>query len=76
MTAARSLPVEDQPSPPEPGLTPEEVLARARRIAVTLVDRQEETEQRGYYALDTHDEFLRQASSFGTHLARTAVGDR
>jgi 3-hydroxy-9,10-secoandrosta-1,3,5(10)-triene-9,17-dione monooxygenase len=58
MTAARNLPVEDHPSPPEPGLTPEEVLARAKRIAATLVDRQEETEQRGYYALDTHDEFL------------------
>src|SRR5262245_21505702 len=59
MTAARSVPDNGYPSPPEPGLTPEEVVARAERIAATLVDRQAETEQRGYYALDTHNEFLR-----------------
>jgi 3-hydroxy-9,10-secoandrosta-1,3,5(10)-triene-9,17-dione monooxygenase len=59
MTAAMSVPAEGHPVPPEPGLTPEEVVARAERIAETLVDRQEETEQRGFYALDTHDEFLR-----------------
>src|ERR1700710_52907 len=58
MTAVKIVPAEDFPSPPEPGLTPEEVLARAKRIAATLVDRQEETEQRGYYAQDTHQEFL------------------
>ncbi|MDQ3787602.1 MAG: acyl-CoA dehydrogenase family protein [Actinomycetota bacterium] len=59
MTAARSLPADDgYPSPPEPGLTAEEVVARAERIAATLVDRQQETEQRGYYGLDTHNEFL------------------
>jgi 3-hydroxy-9,10-secoandrosta-1,3,5(10)-triene-9,17-dione monooxygenase len=33
-------------------------VARAERIAATLVDRQAETEQRGYYGLDTHNEFL------------------
>jgi 3-hydroxy-9,10-secoandrosta-1,3,5(10)-triene-9,17-dione monooxygenase len=58
MTAARSVPENGYPSPPEPGLTPEEVIARAQKIAATLVDRQAETEQRGYYALDTHNEFL------------------
>ncbi|MGH3756328.1 acyl-CoA dehydrogenase family protein [Actinophytocola sp.] len=58
MTAARSVPANGYPSPPEPGLTPEEVVTRAKRIAATLVDRQAETEQRGYYALDTHNEFL------------------
>lgn len=58
MTAARSVPANGYPFPPEPGLTPQDVLARAERIATTLVDRQAETEQRGYYALDTHDEFL------------------
>jgi 3-hydroxy-9,10-secoandrosta-1,3,5(10)-triene-9,17-dione monooxygenase len=58
MTAARSVPANGYPSPPEPGLTPEDVVARAERIAATLVDRQAETEQRGYYALDTHNEFL------------------
>jgi 3-hydroxy-9,10-secoandrosta-1,3,5(10)-triene-9,17-dione monooxygenase len=59
MTAARSLPTNGYPSPPEPGLTPAEAVARAERIAATLVERQAETEQRGYYALDTHNEFLR-----------------
>jgi len=58
MTAARSVPANGYPSPPEPGLTPEEVIARTERIAATLVARQAETEQRGYYALDTHNEFL------------------
>jgi 3-hydroxy-9,10-secoandrosta-1,3,5(10)-triene-9,17-dione monooxygenase len=58
MTAARSVPADGFPLPPEPGLTPEEVVARAERIAATLVDRQRETEERGYYALDTHNEFL------------------
>lgn len=59
MTAARIVPAEDHPSPPEPELTPEEIIGRARTLAATLVDRQEETEQRGFYAMDTHDEFLR-----------------
>lgn len=58
MTAARSVPENGYPSPPEPGLTPDEVIARAERIAASLVARQAETEQRGYYALDTHNEFL------------------
>jgi 3-hydroxy-9,10-secoandrosta-1,3,5(10)-triene-9,17-dione monooxygenase len=43
--------------PPEPHLTPPEVIARAKAIAATLVDRQAETEQRTFYAQDTHDEF-------------------
>ena len=59
MTVSRILSANDHPVPPEPGLTPEEVVARAERIATALVGRQAETEQRGYYALDTHDEFLR-----------------
>jgi 3-hydroxy-9,10-secoandrosta-1,3,5(10)-triene-9,17-dione monooxygenase len=58
MTAARSVPSDGHPSPPEPGLTPEDVVARAERIAATLVARQAETEERGYYALDTHNELL------------------
>lgn len=58
MTAARSVPTNGYPSPPEPDLTQEEVIARAKRIAATLADRQAETEQRRYYALDTHNEFL------------------
>lgn len=46
MSAATSAPLNGYPSPPEPGLTPEDVVARAKKIAATLVDRQLETEQR------------------------------
>ena len=45
------------PAPPEPDLTPGEVVARAERIAATLVHRQAETEQRTFYAEDTHAAF-------------------
>jgi 3-hydroxy-9,10-secoandrosta-1,3,5(10)-triene-9,17-dione monooxygenase len=48
----------DYPVPPEPGLTEQEIIARAERIAETLVDRQQETENRGFYGLDTHNELL------------------
>jgi 3-hydroxy-9,10-secoandrosta-1,3,5(10)-triene-9,17-dione monooxygenase len=58
MTVARSLPAAGYPSPPEPGLTTREVVARAERIAAGLLTRQQETEHRGYYGLDTHNEFL------------------
>jgi 3-hydroxy-9,10-secoandrosta-1,3,5(10)-triene-9,17-dione monooxygenase len=82
MTAARIVPANGYPSPPEPGLTPEEVIGRAQRIAATLVDRQAETENRSFYALDTHNDFLHAGLyrllvprryggyefSFGTHL--------
>lgn len=44
--------------PPEPGLTPAEIIARAEAIAPTLVARQAETEERTFYAEDTHEEFL------------------
>ncbi|QFU93313.1 acyl-CoA dehydrogenase family protein [Amycolatopsis sp. YIM 10] len=42
---------------PEPELTPDQVVARAEAIAPTLVERQAETEKRGYYAEDTHEAF-------------------
>lgn len=57
MTLLASIHVNGYPQPPEPNLTPAEVLARAEAIAPTLVARQAETEQRTYYAQDTHDEF-------------------
>ncbi|SEE68384.1 3-hydroxy-9,10-secoandrosta-1,3,5(10)-triene-9,17-dione monooxygenase [Streptomyces sp. 2231.1] len=46
-------------APPEPGLTPEEIVARAEALAATLVERQAETERRGFYAEDTHEAFAR-----------------
>jgi 3-hydroxy-9,10-secoandrosta-1,3,5(10)-triene-9,17-dione monooxygenase len=45
------------PLPPEPGLTPDEVVARAEAIAPTLVARQSEVEERTYYAADVHEAF-------------------
>jgi 3-hydroxy-9,10-secoandrosta-1,3,5(10)-triene-9,17-dione monooxygenase len=60
MTAAIAVvPVHEFPEPPEPGLTPADVIARAEAIAGTLVARQAETEQRTHYAADTHEEFAR-----------------
>lgn len=49
----------EQVLPPEPGLTPAEIVARAEAIAATLVPRQAETERRTFYAEDTHEEFSR-----------------
>jgi 3-hydroxy-9,10-secoandrosta-1,3,5(10)-triene-9,17-dione monooxygenase len=46
-------------APPEPDLTPDEIVARAEALAVALVERQAETERRGYYAQDTHEAFAR-----------------
>lgn len=59
MTATASAPGRTSALPPEPGLTPEEVLARAEAFAADLVARQAETEQRGFYAEDTHEAFRR-----------------
>jgi 3-hydroxy-9,10-secoandrosta-1,3,5(10)-triene-9,17-dione monooxygenase len=42
---------------PEPDLTAADILARAHAIAPSLIGRQEETEQRTFYAPDTHEEF-------------------
>src|SRR5262249_17491924 len=47
----------DFPPPPEPGLTPADVIARAEAIAGGLVERQQETEDRTFYALDPHEAF-------------------
>ncbi|MGH3879829.1 MAG: acyl-CoA dehydrogenase family protein [Actinophytocola sp.] len=57
MSVASIIPGPGLPLPPEPGLTPAEVVARAEAIAPTLVARQAETERRSYYAEDTHRAF-------------------
>jgi 3-hydroxy-9,10-secoandrosta-1,3,5(10)-triene-9,17-dione monooxygenase len=44
---------------PEPGLTAAAVIARAQGMIPELVARQAETEDRGYYAPDTHAQFAR-----------------
>lgn len=53
------VPDDGSPVPPEPGLTPAEVIARAEAIAPTLVARQAETEKRTFYAQDIHEEFTK-----------------
>ncbi|MDQ7806745.1 acyl-CoA dehydrogenase family protein [Amycolatopsis sp. A133] len=57
MTTVTSVSTEDFPPPPEPDLTPAQVVARAEAIAASLVERQAETEKRTYYAEDTHEQF-------------------
>ena len=47
-----------RPLPPEPDLTPQDVVDRAEAIAATLVDRQAEAEQRTFYAEDVHQQLL------------------
>ncbi|NES30218.1 acyl-CoA dehydrogenase [Micromonospora terminaliae] len=49
----------DLPAPPEPGLTPEQVIARAEAMIPELVERQAEVEERGFYAEDIHERFAR-----------------
>ena len=43
----------------EPGRTAEQVLARAEAMVPELVERQAETEERGFYAEDLHERFAR-----------------
>ena len=45
-------------SPPEPGLTAEQIIARAEALQPKLVGRQAETEERTYYSEETHHEFV------------------
>ncbi|WP_406316564.1 acyl-CoA dehydrogenase [Streptosporangium sp. NBC_01639] len=47
------------PRPPEPGPKPADVVARAEAIAGSLVERQQETEDRTFYASDTHEAFTK-----------------
>lgn len=47
------------PAPPEPGLTAEQVVARAEAMVPELVGRQAETEERSFYAEDIHQHFTR-----------------
>jgi 3-hydroxy-9,10-secoandrosta-1,3,5(10)-triene-9,17-dione monooxygenase len=44
---------------PEPDLTPREIVARAAAMRPELLERQQETEERTFYAQDTHEAFAR-----------------
>jgi len=57
MTVSAINPANGYPLPPEPDLTPADVIARAEAIAPTLVARQAEVEDRTYYAADVHEAF-------------------
>src|ERR1700733_14468777 len=45
-------------APPEPDLTPDEMVARAVALRPKLIADQEATEQRTYYSPEMHDAFL------------------
>ncbi|MEZ0075095.1 acyl-CoA dehydrogenase family protein [Planotetraspora sp. GP83] len=59
MGVATRIPEHRFTSPPEPGLTPDEMVARAEAIAPTLVELQAETEERTFYGEDVHEQFAR-----------------
>jgi 3-hydroxy-9,10-secoandrosta-1,3,5(10)-triene-9,17-dione monooxygenase len=42
---------------PDPDLTPREIVARAAAMRPELLERQQETEERTFYAQDTHEAF-------------------
>jgi 3-hydroxy-9,10-secoandrosta-1,3,5(10)-triene-9,17-dione monooxygenase len=57
----------------QPVLSDEQVVANAKAISPTLVARQAETEQRTYYAADTHEAF-RDAGFYGMLLPKRYGG--
>jgi 3-hydroxy-9,10-secoandrosta-1,3,5(10)-triene-9,17-dione monooxygenase len=73
MTVTAIVPTQGSPLPPEPDLTPAEIIARAEAMVPTLVGRQSETEQRTYYAPDTHEAF-RQAGFYRILVPRRYGG--
>jgi 3-hydroxy-9,10-secoandrosta-1,3,5(10)-triene-9,17-dione monooxygenase len=46
-------------SPPEPELTPKELIARAIALRPKLIEQQAECEERTYYSEEMHEEFLK-----------------
>src|SRR5438093_1782698 len=46
-------------APPEPTLSPREIVGRARALRPLLIEQQAETEARTYYSEEIHDELLR-----------------
>ncbi|GHJ44210.1 hypothetical protein Cs7R123_15520 [Catellatospora sp. TT07R-123] len=56
MTTTHDAPAQSV-APPEPDLTPADLIARAEALSALLVERQAETEQRSFYSEQTHKEF-------------------
>jgi 3-hydroxy-9,10-secoandrosta-1,3,5(10)-triene-9,17-dione monooxygenase len=44
---------------PEPGMRPEQLVARAEAMVPALIERQGATDERSHYSLSTHEEFSR-----------------
>ena len=59
--------------PPEPHLTPKEMVGRAVALRPALVAEQEATEQRTYYSAEMHEAFLTRASTTCTSRGATAA---
>src|SRR5262245_40783482 len=45
-------------APPEPALSPAEIISRAEEVRPLLVEEQAATEQRSYYSEEVHEKFL------------------
>jgi 3-hydroxy-9,10-secoandrosta-1,3,5(10)-triene-9,17-dione monooxygenase len=59
--------------PPEPDLTPEEMLRRARVLRPRLIEEQAATEERRYYSPELHEEFV-QAGFYRLYVPRRYGG--
>lgn len=59
MTVTTNTAEHNFPAPPEPGLSAEQVVARAEAMVPELVGRQAEAEERSFYAEDIHERFAR-----------------
>ena len=51
---------------PEPDLTPREIVARAAAMRPELLERQPETEERTFYAQETHERVRPRRASTGS----------
>ncbi len=64
---------DSQPVPPEPDLTPKEMIARAVALRPALVEQQAECEERTYYSEEMHQAF-REAGFYRLYVPRRYGG--
>ncbi|GAA4422399.1 acyl-CoA dehydrogenase family protein [Actinokineospora soli] len=57
MTVTAIVPAQGFPPPPEPDLTPADVIARAEALLPLLVEQRAAAEERTYYSAEVHEEF-------------------
>jgi 3-hydroxy-9,10-secoandrosta-1,3,5(10)-triene-9,17-dione monooxygenase len=60
-------------TPPEPDLTPEELIARAVAMRPELIERQADAEERSYYSEEMHQKFV-DAGFYRTYVPRKYGG--